>query len=82
MSQPEKPTELIYLPGAAAYPALVATGLAGVIVGLYAWWPYSVAGGLMALIALVAWLRDNRASIAAMPNEQQTDTAPIPLRKP
>jgi hypothetical protein len=80
VSQPEKPTELIYLPRNAAYPALVAVGIAFVIVGLYAWWPYSVAGGLTALIALVAWLRDNRANIAAMPNEQQTDTAPLPLR--
>ena len=82
MSQPEKPTELIYLPRPAVYPALVAVGLAFVIVGLYAWWPYSVAGALMALIAMVAWLRDNRSGIATMPNEQATDTAPIPLRKP
>jgi hypothetical protein len=82
MSQPEKPTELIYLPRPAAYPALAAVGLCFLVVGLYAWWPYSVAGALMALIALTAWLRDNRAGIATMPNEQATDTAPIPLRKP
>jgi len=80
MSQPAKPTELIYLPGPSAYPVLVAVGLALVIVGLYAWWPYSVAGGLAALLALIAWLRDNRSSISAMPNEQHTDTAPIELR--
>ena len=81
MSQPERPTELIYLPPPSAGPALVALGLAGVAVGLFAWWPYSVAGGLLALIALIVWLRGNRAGIAAMPNEQETDTAPIPLRK-
>jgi hypothetical protein len=82
MSQPEKPTELIYLPSGSVYPALVAAGLAGVVIGLYAWWPYSVAGALVVLIAVAGWLRDNRRTIAAMPNEQRTDTAPIPLRKP
>jgi len=80
MSQPEKPTELIYLAGGSVYPALVAAGLAGVIIGLYSWWPYSAAGALTALIAVIAWLRANRSDIAVLPNEQQTDTAPIPLR--
>jgi len=81
MSQPERPTEQVYLAGASAYPALIAAGLAGVVIGLYAWWPYSVAGALTALIALAAWLRQNRSEIAAMPIAQETDTAPIPLRK-
>jgi len=80
MSQPQRPTELIYLPKALAYPALLGIGLAGVIVGFYAWWPYSVAGGLLALFSLVGWLRANRAEMGALPNEQHTDTAPIPLR--
>jgi hypothetical protein len=81
VSQPEKPTELIYLPRSTAYPAVMAAGIAGVVVGLFTWWPYAVAGALVLLIALAGWLRDNRSSIAAMPNEQHTDTAPIPLRK-
>jgi hypothetical protein len=49
------------------------------VVGLFAWWPYSVIGGAIALISLIAWLRGNRAEIARMPNRQHTDTAPIPL---
>jgi hypothetical protein len=69
MSQPERPTESIYLPRATVYPALLAFGLAAVIVGLYAWWPYS----------LIGWLRANRREIARMPRHQHTDTAPIPL---
>jgi hypothetical protein len=80
MSQPPKPTELIYLPRPSPFPALVAVGIAAVIVGLYAWWPYSVAGALIALSSLVAWLRTNRREIATMPNRQKPDTAPIPLR--
>ena len=79
MSQPPPPTELIYQSASSALPALFALGLAGVIIGLFAWWPYAVIGGIVALVALVGWLRQNSREIAAMPNRQQTDTAPIPL---
>jgi len=60
LSDPPKPTELIYLAAPSALPALVAIGIAAVVVGLYAWWPYSAAGGLLALVSLIAWLRINR----------------------
>ncbi|HEY6653849.1 MAG TPA: hypothetical protein VI028_06950 [Solirubrobacterales bacterium] len=79
MSQPRKPTESIYLPRPSVYPALLALGLSAVIVGLYAWWPYSVIGACIALPSLIGWLRANRAEIARMPRHQRTDTAPIPL---
>ncbi len=79
MSQPPGPTERIYLTGSSLMPVLLAAGLAGVIVGLFAWWPYAVIGGLVTLFALLRWLRDNRDDIARMPSEQHTDTAPIPL---
>jgi hypothetical protein len=82
MAQPPEPTERIYLPKSSALPALFAAGLAGVVIGLYAWWPYSVAGALVAAYCLIAWLRQNRDEIAAMPREQHTDTAPIPLTAP
>ena len=79
MSQPEKPTERIYLPGASALPVLLAVGIAAIVIGLYAWWPYAVAGAVVALLSLLAWLRANRADIARMPGTQPTDTAPLPL---
>jgi len=79
MSEPRRPTELIYLTAPSVLPALVAIGLAAAVVGLYAWWPYSVAGGLIALVSLIAWLRANRGEISRMPIEQRLDTAPIPL---
>ena len=79
MSQPPKPTEVVYLPKPSAYPALLAFGLAALVVGLFAWWPYAVIGGIIALISLIAWLRRNRDDIARMPRRQRTDTAPIPL---
>jgi hypothetical protein len=82
MSQPPKPTEVIYLARPSIAPALFAFGLAALVVGLFAWWPYSVIGGLIALFSLIAWVRANRGEIARMPNRQQTDTAPIPLSVP
>jgi hypothetical protein len=79
MSQPPKPTELIQLPKASVLPALLAIGIAAIVVGLYSWWPYSIAGGILTLLTLVAWLRANRDEIGRMPRRQRTDTAPIPL---
>jgi uncharacterized RDD family membrane protein YckC len=79
MRQPPKATESIYLPRPSVHPALLAFGLAAVIVGLYAWWPYSVIGALIAIFGLIGWLRSNRDEIARMPRHQRTDTAPIPL---
>jgi hypothetical protein len=79
MSQPPKPTEVIYLSRPSASPALFALGLAALVVGLFAWWPYAVIGGVVALFSLIAWLRTNRGEIARMPRRQHTDTAPIPL---
>ena len=79
MSQPPDPTESIYLSRPTVYPALVAFGLAALIVGLFSWWPYSVVGGAIALVSLIAWLGTNRDEIARMPRHQHTDTAPIPL---
>jgi hypothetical protein len=79
MSQPPKPTESIYLPRPSVYPALFAFGLAALIVGLFAWWPYSVIGGFIAIWGLLGWLRATREEIARMPRHQRTDTAPIPL---
>jgi hypothetical protein len=79
MSQPSKPTELIFLPKPTVLPALFAFGLAAVVVGLFAWWPYAAIGGVIVLITLIGWLRTNRDEIARMPRQQHTDTAPIPL---
>jgi hypothetical protein len=79
MSQPPKPTESIYLPRPSVAPALFALGFAAVVVGLFAWWPYSVIGAFIVLFSLIAWLRSNKSEIARMPRSQRTDTAPIPL---
>lgn len=80
MSQPKKPSELIYLPPPTALPVLVAVGVALMVFGAFAWWPYAVAGGILTIGAFVGWMRRNRAEIARMPREQEETPARIPLR--
>ena len=79
MSQPPSPTERVYLAGSTWAPVLAAGGFVALILGLYAWWPVGVAGAIVLLFSLIGWMRSNREDIARMPNEQHTDTAPIPL---
>jgi hypothetical protein len=80
MSQPEKPSELIYLPAPTALPVIVAVGVALVVLGVFAWWPYAALGGILAIGAFIAWMRKNRTDIARMPREQEETPARIPLR--
>jgi hypothetical protein len=79
MSQPEQPTERIYLAAPSWRPVFAATGLAFLVIGLFAWWPVAVAGALLFVPSLISWLGATRSDIAAMPTQQHTDTAPIPL---
>jgi len=85
MSMPEngrtsEATELVYLPEPSWLPALVALGLTLVLVGLAAWWVYSVIGGALVLIGATRWLRSNRDAIARLPREQQIVSAPLKPR--
>ena len=80
MSQPDKPSELIYLPPPTALPALVAVGVALMVFGAFAWWPYAVVGAILTFGAFLVWMRRNRAEIARMPREQEETPARIPLR--
>lgn len=79
MRDAEEPTELIYAPAHSWLPALAAAGLAGLVVGLFTWWPYAAIGGGVALVALIAWLRETGRDIARLPRRQPLSTAPIPL---
>ncbi len=79
MAQPPSPTERLYLSGSSWAPVLVAVGITGVVIGLYAWWPYALAAAFVLVFGIVGWLRGNREDIARMPVDQRSDTAPIPL---
>lgn len=73
-----EPTELVYLPEASWQPALIAFGIAAVLASLFTWWPYGVAGAIVAIVALVGWIRDARNSYARLPRRQRVSTAVIP----
>lgn len=75
---PPKPTELVYLPRPSWMPALTALGLALVIVGLFSWWPYGVIGGIVALVAIIAWIRHATRDTSTLPVDQRPATAVLP----
>jgi hypothetical protein len=73
-----EPTELVYVPGSSWAPVLIAAGLVGVVVGLFAGWPYAVAGGLLALASLRSWIRASGEEISRLPREQRITSAVLP----
>jgi hypothetical protein len=76
---PSEPTELVYQPKPSWAPALLAGGLTLLIVGLFTWYPYAVAGGLVALFALRNWVSTSLRRIERLPRRQRVSSAPIPL---
>ena len=79
-----EPTELIYLPEPSWQPLLLGFGLAAALATWFIWWPYGVAGAIVALFALGAWVRDARRGYDRLPRRQRVSTAvlpPVPLRK-
>jgi hypothetical protein len=75
---PPPPTELVYLPRSSWLPAFTALGIALVIVGLFAWWPYGVVGAMIALVSIVAWIRGAARDTSRLPIEQRPSTAVLP----
>ena len=73
-----QPLELVYLPEPSWQPALIAAGLAGVIVSLFTWWPYGVIGAIVVLFAVRAWIKDAREDFDRLPRKQRIATAVIP----
>jgi len=77
-SQPERASELVYLPEPAWAPMLTATGLALILAGLAIGWVLSVIGALIFLPALWSWIGHARTSVARLPRRQRPVTAVIP----
>jgi hypothetical protein len=75
---PPEPTELVYLPKPSWLPAFTALGVALVVVGLLAWWPYGVIGAIIAVVAIVSWIRDAARATSRLPVEQRPTTAVLP----
>ena len=77
-SNGESPVELVYLPESSWQPVLIAFGLAAVIASIFTWWPYGVAGAVIALFALRAWIHDAREQFNRLSRKQRIATAVIP----
>jgi hypothetical protein len=76
--QPPEPAELVYMTAPSWVPILAAAGLAGVLVGLFAGFPYAVAGAVLLLAALRTWIRATRDEISRLPREQHLTSAVLP----
>ncbi len=81
MNETPEPTELVVTPPASWVPAILAAGLASLIVGLFTWWPYAVIGAIVVVLAKLAWLRRARRELVQLPRRQRLSTAPIPLQR-
>ena len=77
-----EPTELIYVPEPSWMPALTALGLAGVLAGIFVWWPYGIVGAAIALPTLVIMVRGTAADVERLPRRQKQATAVLPAVPP
>jgi hypothetical protein len=76
--QPPPPVELVYVPSPSWLPLLTAAGLAGVLVGLFAGWPYAAGGAVLVLSSLWTWIRRTGEEIARIPLRQRLTSAVLP----
>jgi hypothetical protein len=76
--QPERPSELVYLPEPSWAPLFTAAGLALIVAGLAIGWVLSVIGLLLFAPGLWPWIGDLRRSVARLPRRQRPVTAVIP----
>jgi hypothetical protein len=62
-----QPTEQIHLPEPSYVPVVLAFGIAIAVVGVVLSWVMVVIGLLIAVIALVRWIRQTRAEMSELP---------------
>jgi hypothetical protein len=75
-------TELVYVPEPSWLPAIAALGLAGVVAGIFVWWPYGVIGGILALVSIVGMFRGISENVDRLPRRQKLTTAVLPAVPP
>jgi hypothetical protein len=61
--------EPVHLPGPSYLPVVTAAGITLAVTGLVIFWPVSVIGVVIFLIAVTRWIRETRADIAELPLE-------------
>jgi hypothetical protein len=73
-----EPTELVYVPEPSWKPVLLAFGLALMVAGVFMGWVWLVAGAIVLLLALRAWIQDIRSDLGRLPRTQSVTSAVIP----
>jgi len=61
--------EEIHLPAPTFIPLATAIGITLIVVGTTIGWILSIIGGIITIVCLVAWIRDTRRDVAALPEE-------------
>jgi hypothetical protein len=68
-AEAEPAGEAVHLPGPSYLPVLTAFGTTIAVVGVVLSWVLIVIGGLIALVAIVRWIRETREEISELPLE-------------
>ena len=66
-AEAEPAGEAVHLPGPSYLPVLTAFGISIAVVGVVIWWPLIVIGALIALVAIIRWIRGTRDDISELP---------------
>jgi hypothetical protein len=75
-------TELLYVPEPSWSPALAAAGIAGILAGVFVWWPYGVIGAIVAIVSVTRMFRGTTESVERLPRRQKLTTAVLPAVPP
>jgi hypothetical protein len=65
----EEAGEAIHLPGPSYQPGVLAFGLTLAVTGVVLYPPGAVIGGVIAIVALISWIRDLRRDVSELPLE-------------
>jgi uncharacterized membrane protein (DUF485 family) len=68
-SKPPPPVEQVHLPEPSYLPALTALGITLAVVGVVLSWILAAIGVLIAVVAIVRWIRQTREEMAELPLE-------------
>ena len=63
------PGEEIHLPGGSIQPVLLTVGITMAVVGVTTSWYISIAGAILSVCVIIAWIRDTRRDIDDLPLE-------------
>ena len=64
-------SEEVHIPGPTILPLVTAIGITLIVVGTTLGWYLSAIGGIVLVVTVVRWVRDNRRDVAALPEHHE-----------